>query len=321
MTSRLVIIGSTRKGRVAALKARRGGLDVTLINRPDPVWGCLDISERLREATIALLTMDAQSPERSTVFSEETLSLILNWKQVVEERIQQWNLQFNDWTHQNAIRSLSGLVEFTGTHSVAVHHAGAAIEVEGEEFVLAEGTQTRMPLSMPLDDRRILTAEDVLNLPDRPRHTVVVGAGMTGLQATELLGLTGHRFTVIEPVEQRLQFARQRLNFLSSEPYRFQNDEVIGVDCEGRSRIVWLASGRHLVCDSILIATGRDGCTGNMNLESVGVLADERGRVWCDQHGNSWKDNIRVLGDLVGYPRRSQLARNRRASLESPQVN
>lgn len=78
-------------------------------------------------------------------------------------------------------------------------------------------------------------------------------------------------------------------------------DEVIGIEPSDRQAVVRLASGRVLKGDAALVCAGREGRTDGLDLESVGVGLDERGRVWCDARGRTWNPQITAVGDVVGF--------------------
>ena len=64
-----------------------------------------------------------------------------------------------------------------------------------------------------------------------------------------------------------------------------------------------LASGRVVTADTILICVGRAGKTNGLRLEAAAVGLDDRGRLWCDEQGQTWAPGITAVGDVAGASR------------------
>src|SRR4029453_1717000 len=69
-----------------------------------------------------------------------------------------------------------------------------------------------------------------------------------------------------------------------------------------RQGLLQLASSKHLVADVILFSAGRVGATDALHLESVGLMADERGRLQVDATYRTKVENIWAAGDVIGFP-------------------
>ena len=65
---------------------------------------------------------------------------------------------------------------------------------------------------------------------------------------------------------------------------------------------VRLAGGKKLLAECVLYAAGRCGNTNSLNLDAVGLLPDEQGRLWCNEQGQTWIKHIYGIGDVVGFP-------------------
>jgi NAD(P) transhydrogenase len=45
-----------------------------------------------------------------------------------------------------------------------------------------------------------------------------------------------------------------------------------------------------------------------LNLLAAGLQSDEQGRLWCNEHGQTWARHIYGIGDVVGFPEVSQVS-------------
>jgi NAD(P) transhydrogenase len=78
---------------------------------------------------------------------------------------------------------------------------------------------------------------------------------------------------------------------------------AIGIS-EGPPRrgVIELESGKHLVADVVLFSVGRIGATDSLALGSVGLEADDRGRLKVDEQFRTRVPHIFAAGDVIGYP-------------------
>ena len=79
-------------------------------------------------------------------------------------------------------------------------------------------------------------------------------------------------------------------------------EQVEIVETPKRQGLLKLHSGKFLVADVILVSAGRQGASSNLNLEAVGLEADERGRLHVDENFRTPVENIWAAGDLIGFP-------------------
>jgi NAD(P) transhydrogenase len=80
-------------------------------------------------------------------------------------------------------------------------------------------------------------------------------------------------------------------------------EDVVGIEKVPQGMVfVQLESGKRLVSETVLFTVGRVGDTDALNLKAAGLEADERGRLWCNEHHQTWVPHIYGVGDVVGFP-------------------
>jgi pyruvate/2-oxoglutarate dehydrogenase complex dihydrolipoamide dehydrogenase (E3) component len=80
-------------------------------------------------------------------------------------------------------------------------------------------------------------------------------------------------------------------------------EDVIGLKAGSpRKTEVILESGRHVVAETVWLATGRRGRTADLRLGMAGLTTDDCGRLWCDPEHRTWVPSIHAVGDVVGFP-------------------
>lgn len=77
------------------------------------------------------------------------------------------------------------------------------------------------------------------------------------------------------------------------EPFKDEHGE--------RVRII-LKSGKHIVTEKALYSVGRTGATASLNLQAVGIVPDERGRVKVNEQYQTDVTHIYAVGDVIGFP-------------------
>jgi dihydrolipoamide dehydrogenase len=284
-----IIIGSGTDAIDTAVTSARNGLRVALV---------ADRSDRNVSADTLKLAADA-------VIRSGAVSMAALRREVKTLMHEQANLQ-STAIDQFEITRFQGNVRLVDGETVSIQDGGHVERITAESIVIACGTKS-MTRSLPNGSHHVIVPEDLLALPELPATAIVVGAGPTGLAQAIVLARLGVEVTVID--EHRNQFELCG-GLMDTDLFEAQSldiafrlgDEVIGTESriDGQA-VVRLASGRMYRADTVLLCVGREGRTAGLNLESIGVGLDEKGRIWCDASGQTWVPSIRAIGDVVGF--------------------
>lgn len=215
-----------------------------------------------------------------------------------------------DQLERNGIDSYTGEASFQGPHEVAINlSGGGATVVEADKVLIASGTKPARPDSIPFDGRTVFDSDEILKLDHIPRSLIVIGGGVIGIEYAIMFATLGVRVTVVDGRKRLLEFVDPEivdtlLFHARSLGMVFRlGEDVIGIDRLRDNRVaLHLESGKKLIGESVLYAAGRAGDTDRMNLEAAGLSPDERGRLWCNQHHQTWVPHIYGVGDVVGFP-------------------
>ena len=174
---------------------------------------------------------------------------------------------------------------------------------------------------MPFDGQTILDSNELLALPRLPKSMIVIGADFAALESAMLFALLGTRVVFVDPLPRLLaswdreiihrfrhQAERCGVRFRLGRPV-----QAIEKTLDDRAA-VRLEGGKNLLAECVLYAAGRCGNTSALNLSAAGLLPDEQGRLWCNEHGQTWIKHIYGIGDVVGFPvlARTSLNQSRR---------
>ena len=216
---------------------------------------------------------------------------------------------------KNKIDSYHGVGRILGAGRVEVtDENGAAQILATRNIVIATGSAVA-PLrdvdgkEIAFDEKMILSSTGALELDSTPKHLVVVGAGVIGLELGSVWRRLGAQVTVIEYLDRILpgadaEIATRFQKILEKQGFAFHlAAKVTKIDKTPEGVLVAYAStkgggGTPIAADAVLIATGRVPYTTGLGLEEIGV-ATERGRVVIDEHFGSNVPGIYAIGDVV----------------------
>ena len=205
---------------------------------------------------------------------------------------------------------LAGSARFVGPHEVEVTSAtNESKRLMGDNILMAVGTQSARPSQIPFDGKTILDSDEVLSLDRVPKSMIVVGGGHVALECAMTFALLGTRIAVVDDQRQLLEHCdREIVRAIRQQAAQFgvrfrlgRSISAIEKTVDNRAA-VRLDGGKSLIAECVLYAAQQRGMTDSLNLFAAGLLADEHGRLWCNENGQTWVKHIYGAGDVVGFP-------------------
>ena len=179
--------------------------------------------------------------------------------------------------------------------------------------MIATGSES-MPLAgVEVDEKTIVTSTGALELGAVPRHLVVIGGGVIGLELGSVWRRLGAEVTVIEFLDRLIpgndgEIAKQFERVLAKQGMKFKlATKVTGASRTEKGVSLTLESVKDgktstLDADVVLLAIGRRAFTAGLGLAEVGVAVDARGRVETDGHFATNIPGIYAIGDVIAGP-------------------
>ncbi len=308
----LICVGSGPAGQRCAIQAAKLGKRVAIIEASSTVGGvCLGTgtipSKTFREAVRAFNTRRSYDSglgfdPRIKPSAKELLSRVDDVIRI-EGDVQIDQLQRND------VNVILGTAIFDGPHSLTIQTKSGAKSLSTDKILIAVGTVPADPPGIKPDGRTVIVSSDVMELTSLPRTLTVVGAGVIGVEYASMFGNLGIEVTIVDGRARPLEFLdgeiideliyqmrKKRTTFRLGE--KVESVEILA-DGEGMIR---LESGKKIVSEMILFTVGRQGATDGLELQAVGLKADERGRIKVDSIFRTEVDNIYAAGDVIGFP-------------------
>ena len=316
----LLCIGSGPAGQRAAIQAAKLGKRAAVVEKRPSMGGvCLDMgtipSKAFREAVWSLsqssggfhqavgLRLDGGNmPQHPSVDAllQRVGMVGRHESQVIEQQL-----------FRNEVQMIRGEASFVGPHTLLVSSSEGRRTITAENIVIAVGTYPAAPPGVPADGELILTSDDLVRLPRLPKKLVVVGGGIIGIECASMFAALQIQVILVDKRDRLLEFLdresvdelmqqmrRQRVTFRLGEAVE-RLDVTTG---NPRQAIVHLESGKIIAADQIFFSVGRIGATGCLNLDAVGLKADDRGRLSVDRQFRTAVPHIFAVGDVIGYP-------------------
>ncbi len=310
----LIIIGSGPSGRSAAIQAGKLKRRVLVIDRKDRLGGVSVHTGTIPSKTLRETVLNLSGWRERSFYGRsyrvkddiEAQDLKARLHKTLDYEVDVLEHQFN----RNHVETLHGMASFIDANTIEVAtEAGDVTTVTGDKFMIATGTKTYRPDYVPFNGTTVVDSDEFLELAKIPRSLTVVGAGVIGVEYATMFAALDVRVTLIEPRDSFLDFVDQQ----TIREFTHQIREN-GVDLRLGSAIekiedtdghieVTMGNGRHVRSEMLLFAAGRMGATTRLNLGSVGLETDHRGRIQVDHKTyQTTVPHIYATGDVIGHP-------------------
>ena len=308
----LLVIGCGPGGQRAAIAAAKLGRRAAVIEKRDVVGGvCVNTgtipSKSLREAVLYLTGLSQRDLYGQSYRVKEDITmndLTRRTHHVVAREIE----VVRDQLARNRVVLHQGTAQFIDEHTVAVRTGAGERRLSAEKVIIASGTRPARPPSVAFDDVHVFDSDGILGLGEVPRSLVVVGAGVIGIEYASIFAALGTKVTVIEQRDRMLDFCDEEvveaLQFhLRDLAVTFRFREVVeAVEVHDGGSVALLGSGKAVAADVVMYSAGRQGATDSLDLETIGITPDKRGRIPVDEHYCTNLGHIYAVGDVIGFP-------------------
>lgn len=211
---------------------------------------------------------------------------------------------------KNKIDVFEGVGSFTdATHITVTKNDGSTESIEAKNTIIATGSKPSTLPFITIDKERVITSTEALKLKEIPKHLIVIGGGVIGLELGQVYKRLGAEVTVVEYMDKIIPgmdgaLSKELTKVLKKGKMKFNlSHKVKSVERVGDEVIVKADDKKgaevEIKGDYCLVAVGRRPYTDGLNLEAAGVKVDDRGRVEVDAHLQTNVSNIYAIGDVV----------------------
>jgi NAD(P) transhydrogenase len=309
----LLVIGTGPAGQKAAVQAAKLGKKVGIIERKEMVGGvCIHTgtipSKSLREAVLFLSGFRQRNLYGAgyRVKAHITIEdLAFRANHVIANEI---DIVKNQML-RNRVDMIYGKASFADTHRLRIEGSTGAAEHTADFIVIAVGTVPARPPEVPFDDESIIDTDGILRLKRIPDSLTIVGGGVIGTEYASILAALGVPVTLIDKRPRLLEFVDEEIIAALQTQMReigvtlYHDEEVLAIEKEADHHInVCLKQAKPIHTNTLMYAVGREGATRDLNLESIGLTPDQRGRLFVNAHFQTSIPHIYAAGDVIGFP-------------------
>jgi len=311
----VAIIGGGPGGYVAAIRCAQLGMKTALIEKYSSLGGtCLNVG---CIPSKALLDSSEHYFNALHTFKEHGIDINspkVNIKQMIERKrgvVKMTVEGINFLMKKNKITVFTGHGSFISKNNIEVNKAdGTKEQIQAAKTIIATGSK---PSSLPginIDKKRIITSTEALELNEVPKHLIIIGGGVIGLELGSVYGRLGSKVTVVEFMDRIIpsmdgslskelqRVLKKNLGF----EFLFKH-KVTGTKSSAKEVTVSAINGKdeniEIKGDYCLVAVGRKAFTENLGLDKAGVKTDDRGRIVTDDHLKTSAEGIYAIGDVV----------------------
>lgn len=311
----VTVIGSGPGGYVAAIRCAQLGMKTALIERYTTLGGtCLNVG---CIPSKALLDSSEHYHNATHTFTEHGIDVKdvkVNIKQMIKRKndvVKQTTEGINFLMKKNKITVLTGHGTFINKNTIEIAGAdGKKSQIETAQTIIATGSKPSSLPGLEIDKKRVITSTEALELTEVPKHMVIIGGGVIGLELGSVYARLGSKISVVEyagsiisTMDGALGKELQRVLKKTLGFEFYLSHKVTGAVTKGKEAIVTAENSKgekvELKGDYCLVSVGRKPYTDNLGLDKAGVKVDNRGRVETDDHLQTNVPGIYAIGDVV----------------------
>lgn len=312
MQYNVTVIGSGPGGYVAAIRCAQLGFKTAIIEKYDTLGGtCLNVG---CIPSKALLDSSEHFHNAGHTFKEHGIDIAapkVNFTQMISRKAGVVKANVDGIAFlmkKNKIDVHTGVGSFVDKNTIKITGKDGEKTITTEKVIIATGSKpTPLPFA-PFDKKRIISSTEALELKEVPKHLIVIGGGVIGMELGSVYARIGSKVTVVEFLDSLIPtmdgtMGKELLKIakkLGMDVYL--GHKVTSVENKGKEVALKAEdkSGKvlELKGDYCLVSIGRRPFTDGLGLDKVGIET-VKGQIPVDDHLKTKVDNIYAIGDVV----------------------
>lgn len=310
----VIIIGSGPGGYVSAIRCAQLGMKTAIIEKYSTLGGtCLNVG---CIPSKALLDSSEHYSKAVHEFAEHGIQVekpTIDFTQMIARKqgvVDQTCDGVAYLMKKNKIDVYNGLGSFLdAAHVKVAKNEGGEETLEAKNIIIATGSK---PIELPFakfDKERIISSTEALKLKEIPKHLIVIGGGVIGLELGSVYKRLGSEVTVVEFMDSIIptmdvSMGKELQRTLKKSGINFNLSHKVSKLARKGNEVTVTATNKKgeevtFTGDYCLVSVGRKPFTNGLGLDKAGVKTDERGRVAVNDHLQTNVNNIYAIGDVV----------------------
>lgn len=310
----LIVIGAGPGGYVAAIRAAQLGLKTACVESREALGGtCLNVGCIPSKALLHASEMFHAAQSGSLAkFGIDFSGVSLNLDQMHAEKAKAvgeltGGIEF--LFKKNKVDWLKGHAAFNSANSVDV----AGKSYTAKNIMIATGSSVTPLPSVKIDQKVIVDSTGALALPKVPKHLVVIGGGVIGLELGSVWLRLGAQVTVVEYLDQILpgmdgEVRKEAAKIFKKQGFNIRTGtKVTGATVKGNTATLTVepaagGASETIEADCVLVAIGRRANTDGLALDKAGLTVNARGQIEIGHDFQTHVPGIYAVGDVCPGP-------------------
>lgn len=310
----VAIIGSGPGGYVAAIRCAQLGLKTAIIEKYDTLGGtCLNVGCIPSKALLDSSHHYYDATKHFATHGIEVSGLKINFEQMIarkKEVVNQTSGGINFLMDKNKVTVIQGVGSFAdATHIKITKTDGTLEKIEASNIIIATGSKPAMLPFIKMDKKRIITSTEALGLKEIPKHLIVIGGGVIGLELGSVYSRLGSEVSVIEFMPtitpgMDAMLSKELQKLLKKQGLKFYTGHKVTSAVNNQKEVLVIAEDKkgnpvEFKGDYTLISVGRKPYTDGLDLSTIGIKVNEKGQIETNEQLQTNVANIYAIGDVV----------------------
>ena len=310
----VAVIGSGPGGYVAAIRCAQLGMKTAIIEKYSTLGGtCLNVG---CIPSKALLDSSHHYEDAMHHFEEHGIEIPgdikINFQKMIERKasvVEQTTKGIDFLMTKNNIDVFTGIGSFKDATHIDITSEGKTQTIEAKNTIIATGSKPSTLPFIKIDKERIITSTEALSLSEIPKHLIVIGGGVIGLELGQVYRRLGAEVSVVEYMDRIIPTmdsaqSKELLKVMKKQGVKFYLSHKVSSVTRKGNEVTVTASDKKgeevsFTGDYCLVSVGRRAYTDGLKLENAGVSANERGQVNVNDHLQTNVSNIYAIGDVI----------------------
>ena len=305
----VVVIGSGPGGYVSAIRCAQLGMKTAIIEKYSTMGGtCLNVG---CIPSKALLDSSHHYEEATKNFSNHGINIegeiSLDFGKMISRKndvVSQTTKGIDFLMNKNNITVFNGFGSFVDQNKVKITLASSEEIIESKNIIIATGSKPSVLPFAKVDKDRIITSTEALKLKEIPKHLIIIGGGVIGLELGQVYKRLGSEVSILEYMDRIIPtmdsglskeltkvFKKQKFKIHTS--HKVTSVERIGDNIKVIKAFSELAD--KLSEDEIIKGDGSEYMTAKDLEKEINELTQEGSAYWSKTHPNHNKAVQEVL--------------------------
>ena len=310
----VAVIGSGPGGYVAAIRCAQLGMKTAIIEKYNTLGGtCLNVG---CIPSKALLDSSHHYEEAIKHFEDHGIEfpgdVKINFKKMIDRKasvVEQTTKGIDFLMNKNKIDVLTGVGSFKDETHIVVSSEDGDKTIEAKHTIIATGSKPATLPFIEIDKERIITSTEALTLKEIPKHMIVIGGGVIGLELGQVYRRLGAEVSVVEymdriiPTMDKAQ-SKELTKVMKKQGVKFYVSHKVSAVERKKDEVTITATDKKdkevtFTGDYCLVSVGRRPFTDGLKADKAGVKVNEKGQIEVNEHLQTNVKNIYAIGDVV----------------------